>query len=32
MTGHVIIGNDKSFCDEIKIANRLTFCEGSNKK
>jgi hypothetical protein len=32
MTGHVIIGNTKSFCDEIKITDRVTLCEASNKK
>jgi len=31
MTGHVIIGNSKSLCDEIKIADRVTLCEASNK-
>jgi hypothetical protein len=32
MTGPMIIGNTKSFYDQIKITDRLTFCEGSNKK
>jgi hypothetical protein len=32
LIGHVIIGNSKSLCDEIKIADRVTLCEASNKK
>lgn len=32
MTGHMIIGNSKSFCDGIKITDRVTLCEASNKK
>ena len=32
MTGHVILGNSKSFCDEIKITDRVTLCEASNRK
>jgi hypothetical protein len=32
MVGPLIIGKSKSFCDEMKIADRRTFSEGSDKK
>jgi hypothetical protein len=32
MTVHVIIGNSKCFCDEIKITDMVTLWEASNEK
>jgi hypothetical protein len=32
VVGHMIIGKSKPFHDEIKIADRCTFPEGSDKK
>ena len=32
MVGPMIIGKSKPFYGEMKIADRCTFCEGSDKK